>query len=213
MSIMEKKDYFLLLVSVLCFTFSSCNDNNMAKAVDGTWATSLNLKDEYGTPFTQNQTYKFTYIKDNAKDGGILKEYTKTTITEEMDDIEVTYTVSSSIKGEYEFIFGDLYITYNLNSLDVKVSDVDWKASDDMDFATKIDLLNMAFQGEELINEKELSKEIRKNSYKNFYEDYQSMNENDDNGCSYQEVKVGNDVLSFITKDSGRITLHKVSSK
>lgn len=205
------KHFLLSTIALLGIALTSCNDEKLAKSADGKWATSLTLKDEYGTPYTQGQTYVFNYVKSDSKDGGSFTEQTETAMTEEEDDFEVSYTAKTSIRGEWEIIFGDLYMTYDLSSLDVAITDVDYKLSDGTDFSTRLDYaeaaIGAAMFGQELINKKELAEEIRKNAYKSFYEVYESSN---DEGSYYEELKIENGVMSFQTSDVGRMRLRKV---
>ena len=211
-----KKKTLLQVITIMSFTLTACEDAKLAKEASGTWETTLNLKDEYGTPYDQHQTYTFQYIEDDMKDGGTLIECTETTLTEESDDIEVTYTAKTSIQGKYELIWGDLYITYNLSSLDVVISNVSYKISDTADLSTQLDYaqaaIGMALLGQELINKDELAEEIRKNAYKSFYETYEASNEEDEEGACYKEVKIENGTMSFVTSDVGRMHLKKVNS-
>ena len=102
-------------------------------------------------------------------------------------------------------------MTYDLSSLDVAITDVDYKLSDGTDFSTRLDYaeaaIGAAMFGQELINKKELAEEIRKNAYKSFYEVYESSN---DEGSYYEELKIENGVMSFQTSDVGRMRLRKV---
>ena len=124
---------------------------------------------------------------------------------EEVDDIEVSYTTTSTIKGEWEVIFGDLYFTYNLSTLDVAITNVDYQLSENADFSTKMDYaeaaIGMALLGQELINKDELTEDIRKNAYQSFYEDYESSN-NEGDGSYYEDLKIGNNVMSPLCSKS-----------
>lgn len=212
---MTKKHLFFFLFTMTCFILSSCEDAKLAKAVDGKWEANITLKDEYGTPYTQRQIYDFKYQESDDKDGGIVTESTITSMTEEVDDIEVSYTTTSTIKGEWEVIFGDLYFTYNLSTLDVAITNVDYQLSENADFSTKMDYaeaaIGMALLGQELINKDELTEDIRKNAYQSFYEDYESSN-NEGDGSYYEDLKIGNNVMSFKTSDIGRMELKRVKT-
>lgn len=212
---MTKKYLFFFLFTMTCFILSSCEDAKLAKAVDGKWEANITLKDEYGTPYTQRQIYDFKYQESNDKNGGIVTESTITSMTEEVDDIEVSYTATSTIKGEWEVIFGDLYFTYNLSTLDVAITNVDYQLSENADFSTKMDYaeaaIGMALLGQELINKDELTEDIRKNAYQSFYEDYESSN-NEGDGSYYEDLKIGNNVMSFKTSDIGRMELKRVKT-
>lgn len=212
---MTKKHLFFFLFTMTCFILSSCEDAKLAKAVDGKWEANITLKDEYGTPYTQRQIYDFKYQESDDKDGGIVTESTITSMTEEVDDIEVSYTATSTIKGEWEVIFGDLYFTYNLSTLDVAITNVDYQLSENADFSTKMDYaeaaIGMALLGQELINKDELTEDIRKNAYQSFYEDYESSN-NEGDGSYYEDLKIGNNAMSFKTSDIGRMELKRVKT-
>lgn len=208
------KKYLLPLTAALCIALSGCRDAKLAEAAEGTWQTTLELKDEYGTPYDQMQTYTFKHEPDALKDGGTFVEYTLTTMTEEVEDIEVTYTTETSIEGEWEVIFGDLYQTYWLQTLDVAVTDVDYRLSDKASLDTQLDYLGAAvvygMLGQEPIDKDELAEEIRKNAYQGFYASYEECNGMDGEGSCYDELTIKNGIMEFNTSDVGRIRLKKV---
>ena len=203
---------FILIIGLV---LSSCEDAKLAKAVDGKWETNITMKDEYGTPYTQRQIYDFRYEDSGDKDGGRVTEHTITSMTEEVDDTEVSYTATSTIKGEWEVIFGDLYFTYNLSTLDVAITNVDYQISENADLSTRMDyaeaVIGMALLGQELIDKDELAEEIRKNAYQSFYESYE-LDNNDEEGSYYEDLKVAENTMSFHTADMGQMELKRVKT-
>lgn len=207
----------LIVFTLLLLGFTSCSDAKLAKEMEGTWHVTLNMKDYEGTPYTQEQFYEFTNVKSDSKDGGTFIERTVNPIEEEVEGIAVKYTATSVISGEWEVLFGDLYMTYNLSSFDVFVDDVDYKFSDNIDYGTALDYMGAAIAsamfGQELIDKEELAKEIRKEVYKSLYEEYEQQNRADrEEGASYANLKIENGIMSFDTYDIGRMQLNRVDS-
>ena len=212
---MTKNIYPFILVLITGFILSSCEDAKLAKVIDGKWETNITLKDEYGTPYTQRQIYYFRYKDSDDKEGGTVTEQTITSMTEEVDDIEVSYTATSTIKGEWEVILGDLYFTYNLSTLDVDITNVDYQVSENADLSTRMDYaeaaIGMALLGQELIDKDALAEEIRKNAYQSFYESYE-LDNNDGEGSCYEDLKVAENAMSFKTADMGQMELKRVKA-
>ena len=103
---------------------SSCQDTQLAEQLDGTWHTSFTQKDEDGIPYTEEEDVKFIYMKSNAKDGGKFKEKVTIGTATEYYTVNESYKIVCTISGEWEIIGGDLYMGYDLSSLDVKVKDL-----------------------------------------------------------------------------------------
>lgn len=180
------KKYLLAVCVTLCL-LAGCSDEKLAREADGVWTTTLNLKDEYGTPYKEKQTYAFTYVKSDEKDGGTFVERIEAIRMEEDKGLKVTYKVLASINGEWEVIFGDLYQHYHIQTLEVVVTDV-------------------GGFGLGTILEDAMVKELRKNVYKNIREGYEAANH-----CCFLELSIKNNCMEFITDDIGRVKLEKIN--
>ena len=178
-----------LLAALAIFSLSSCDDSRLAEAADGTWEGSFKMKDEYGTPFMQHLTYEFEHIKSGDTDGGRFTEYRTMQRKEQESGITVTYTLKYQVEGEWEIFINDLYLTYDLQSIEVTVEDL--KCSS---FFVGINYL---------------TEEIRKNAYKMIYDDCEAVNNGE--GC-YANFEVDDNTLSFDTSDLGRMEFSRVDS-
>lgn len=200
-------------ITIIAIVFSSCNDSEMAKQLNGSWDCDMEMKDDEGNPYTQNRTLTFNYLEDATGFGGNFTEKNITNLSGTEDDIELNCTVTSTINGKYEVIAGDLWLTYNLSSLDVSVSNVNYDLSDDADFFSALSYLGNALPsamlGQEIVDKKELVKEIRRSCYQELYRNYESNND-DGNGACLEELKITNDAMSCKTADSGIVTLYRV---
>ena len=68
-------------------------------------------------------------MKSNAKDGGKFKEKVTIGTATEYYTVNESYKIVCTISGEWEIIGGDLYMGYDLSSLDVKVKDLNCELS------------------------------------------------------------------------------------
>lgn len=101
----------LFLGPVLC---GACDDADLARSANGLWYLKLNMKDEYGIPYTENQYLQFNFKESDEKDGGTFRETFQMDQTEETDGLQVTYKVQSTIHGDWEVLLEDLYMTYDV---------------------------------------------------------------------------------------------------
>lgn len=190
---------------------TGCQDNKLAQALEGKWIGNFDfiIKDE--TPYTQTLFYRFKYKESNKTDGGIFSEYRSYSMEEtiEEDNLLISYTVRSSIAGRYEVLFGDLILRYDPNTLSVTIDDVDMSVAGDP-FSTDeirksgnalIEIFTSPFEGE-------ITKELQKNAFKEFYEQYEQDNINEG---SYKNLTIEGDTLSFIASD-GLISLKRVNN-
>ena len=188
---MSTKNLLLLfLFPITLFIMNSCDDTQLAKDADGRWEGTFRIKDEYGTPQTQKVEYEFKYIEDNLTDGGEFTQTYAIDCEEQEDGINVKYTVKTEIKGTWEVIINDMYLTYNLSSLEVSIENLQCNAP-----------LWLA-GGSEAVSE-----EIRKNVYKSLYDEYETSN---DEGYYFAGLEVTDDKLSFETSDIGRMEFERV---
>lgn len=207
---MRRKGCFFFVVMLLTFCFVSCNDAELAKLVEGTWHTTLNMKEEDGTPYTVEQINKFTYVDSDIKDGGTFVERLVTTREENIEDVLINYTVVSTISGEWEVLAGDLHMVYNLSSLDVSVQGVDYGLSKNADFDTRLAYAGVEMLG--LIDKDEIRKEVYKEAYKDHQDLYKQFNKDEEGGKGYINLKIEGDVMSY-EDASGRVEMTRIGGK
>lgn len=197
----------LILSSVLLV---SCEDADLARSADGLWYLKLDTKDEYGIPYTENQYLRFHFEESDVKDGGSFRETLQANQSEEEDGIMVTYKVQSTIEGDWEVIWGDLYMTYNLYSLEVKISDMKFSVSDNADIMSQWNALGSIWDLS--MSKKQIAEEIRKEVYQNLRQKYEQDNADAENeGSCYRELQIEGDKMSFTTADFERVTLKRIS--
>lgn len=197
----------LILSSVLLV---SCDDADLARSADGLWYLKLNVKDEYGIPYKENQYLRFQFEESDVKDGGSFRETLQADQSEEEDGIKVTYKVQSTIDGEWEVIWGDLHMTYDLYSLEVKISDMKFSVSDNADIMSQWNALGSVWDLS--LSKKQIAEEIRKEVYQNLRQKYELDNADAENeGSCYQDLQIEGDKMSFTTADVERVTLKRIS--
>ena len=190
----------LLFISLI-FLLTACGDADLARSADGLWHARLKMKDEYGIPYTVDQYLRLRFEESDEKDGGTFKETMQMHRSEEEEGCKVTYDAHTSIKGDWEVIFGDLYMTYDLYSLDVSIENIEFAPAESSNILSQLD-----FMGEDYwnlnLNKESIREEMRKTAYKQIMADYRQHNEESENeGACYIDLQVEGDKLSFKASD------------
>lgn len=202
-----RKFVYLQVYGLAMFCFSSCNDAQLAEQLDGTWHTSYTQKDEDGVPYVQEQEVTFTHIASNTKDGGRFKEKVITAIETEEYDLDVSCKTVCTISGEWEIINGDLYMTYNLSTMNVEVKNMDCKLSNNAALGFSIlGISRVKFQNI-------ITAEIRRNTYQEMYKCYQQSNKENDKGGAFLDLSIEDNTMSYSTSDLGRLEWKRVENK
>lgn len=117
--------------------------------------------------------------------------------------------MSARVEGEWEFILGDLYMTYDLASLQVKMDDFDLNLTEDASYDMQLGMAGVALYegltGTDLLDKDGMCEEITDEWYQELYNIYQSDNENE---TCYQDVEIEGDVMTVGTTD-GRMRFHR----
>ncbi len=198
----EMRKFVCLLAygwAVLCLF--SCQDTELAKRLDGTWHTSYTLKDVDGIPYVEEQDVKFTHIESNIKNGGRFKEKVTAEIKAEEYSMNVSCKVVCTISGEWEIIGGDLYMVYDLSSMDVKVKGINCELSWDA-------ALGGSIPGIDYNNI--VADEIRKDTYREMYKTYRNSNKENDKGYCFLDLNIEDSIMSYSTSDLGRMEWMRV---
>lgn len=206
MKIIQKNNEVRKFVCLLAYGWvvvclSSCQDAQLAEQLDGIWHTSYTLKDEDGISYPEEQDVKFTHMKSNVKDGGRFKEKVASEIKTEEYDMNVSCKLVCTISGGWEIIGGDLYMEYDLSSMDVEVKDMNCELSWD------------AFVGGSVLGidyNNIIAEEIRKNTYREMYKTYRNSNEENDKGCCFLDLSIEGNTMSYTTSDLGRLEWMRV---
>ena len=120
-------------------------------------------------------------------------------IENEEENINVRCKTICTISGEWEIIGGDLYMTYNLSSMDVEVKDMNYELLENT--ALGFDILGI----DRIKLEDNITEEIRRNSYREMYKVYQQSNKETDQGFCFEDLSIEGDSMSYNTSDFGRI--------
>ena len=185
----------------MSFIMASCGDNELAQSADGLWYSKLNLKDEYGVPYTVEEYLRLIYEESNEKDGGTFVESIVSHNIDDDGEYQVTYDVHSTVSGEWEVLFGDFISVYDLYSLEIEIKNLKFLPSESADIISRLDFASDDIWS--LTLEKEsIKEEIRKGIYQQVLSDYRQHNYevNNENGC-FSDFQVNGDVLSYTASD------------
>ena len=190
-----------ILLILMSFIMASCGDNELAQSADGLWYSKLNLKDEYGTPYTVEEYLRLNYEESNEKDGGTFVESVVSHNIDDDGEYRITYDVHSTVSGEWEVLFGDFISVYDLYSLEIEIKNLKFLPSESADIISRLDFASDDIWS--LTLEKEsIKEEIRKGIYQQVLSDYRQHNYevNNENGC-FSDFQVNGDILSFTASD------------
>lgn len=185
----------------MSFIMASCGDNELAQSADGLWYSKLNLKDEYGVPYTVEEYLRLNYEESNEKDGGTFVESIVSHNIDDDGEYQVTYDVHSTVSGEWEVLFGDFISVYDLYSLEIEIKNLKFLPSESADIISRLDFASDDIWS--LTLEKEsIKEEIRKGIYQQVLSDYRQHNYevDNENGC-FSDFQVNGDILSFTASD------------
>lgn len=201
--------------NILCLTltWTSCSDTQLAEAIDGEWTNTQQLTDEEGIVHTETTRYSFNYIDNKTKDGGRFVERTYIKQNCEEDGMVVSCCMSAFIKGEWEFIWGNLYMTYNLASLRVIMDDFNINLTKDASYNMLLGMAGITlFEGltdTDLLDKDGMSKEIKNKWYQELHQIYESNNKNE---ACFTDVKINDNIMTVGT-DEGKLRFYRVSQK
>ncbi len=190
---------------------TSCNDEDLAKVVKGTWTTGEHWEeDEDGKPISLCTTYIFRYNPKASYDGGTFAELGEFSTSGEFGDFIIDISLSSIITGKWEVLFGDISLEYDPSSLEVDIDDIDVRMSDDADYYTRLLYQEMLTEGF-LTNSdiKEISDEIRKE----IYDEIRIVMQDDDCKDVMRDVMVEGETMSYDDDEEGHVTLTRVNNE
>ena len=190
-----------ILLILMSFIMASCGDNELARSADGLWYSKLNLKDEYGVPYTVEEYLRLIYEESNEKDGGTFVESIVSHNIDDDGEYQVTYDVHSTVSGEWEVLFGDFISVYDLYSLEIEIKNLKFLPSESADIISRLDFASDDIWS--LTLEKEsIREEIRRGIYQQVLSDYRRHNYevDNENGC-FSDFQVNGDVLSYTASD------------
>jgi hypothetical protein len=202
----------VLLISLILLFISSCKDSEIAKDIEGTWKRSYVTSYDDGTKSHVNEQVTFAYdTADKEKDGGTFTEICTGQEEDDEDEINARYRWVSKIEGTWKIELGTLYQHYNLSTLEVEIGkdDVDWKFKDEAYLWNDWDeLLTIGLHTQQTIY-----KELKKETYKQLFQSYKSLNDQNNEDIGFPEVQIKGNVMSFETDDMGKVKFYRVKEK
>ena len=199
----------ITFVLFCCLALTSCNDEDLAKQLEGTWQSSYVTAYDTGAKERIEMTITFQYDENNEdEDGGTFVEE----LFGKVKDIDLMFidgTVNcqyhSRIEGTWSVDFGDLYLTYNVTTLEVEVN----KSDVDLKLERFTDQLNMASYMMETWSDPtdEIVKEAQKDIYKELFHQCKRHNTEE---APFADLKVSATEMSYETSDLGRMKFRRV---
>lgn len=125
-----RKSYSVSVLA-LCFLamlMCSCTDMGMARELAGKWETNYITAHSDGEKDSITETLSFVYDEDSSDDDGTFTESLNCQ-TNEMSEEEYLYSLhyKSVVSGRYEVVGGDLFLKYDLATLEVIIKEDDVK--------------------------------------------------------------------------------------
>ena len=210
--IMRKNINFQLSVFVLATllaSLTSCEDNKLARDMNGTWKGSFVTTYDDQSRENQDIYIKFDYVPSDTKDGGTYVEVRKGTINDvDVGVAKMNAGYCSYIKGEWEVLNGELEIKPDVSTLKVNINPDEVKVNYDNSWMTLENLYEE--YGSSVYSRQEFISDMQKDVYKELFDEYKEDEDNAD-AASFQDLKVNGETMSFKTEDAGTITLHKTN--
>lgn len=195
--------------AVLCTLLVSCDDNRLARELNGTWRGSVSTSYDDQSQERQTIFATFLYDKDGDTDGGTLVEERKIKMTNmDLDDYTADAVYHSRIEGTWEVIWGDSYIYYDVSSLQVTVNEkevnIHWQ-SISQPFNALSDFLSYGYNVKT-----DLTRQLQKNAYSELFKSYKEDAAQAED-APYVDLKVNGNSMSYETSDVGQLTFTRIS--
>ncbi len=193
---------FLFMLVIVSLT--SCEDQKLAKAIDGSWKIGNITMEEDGIPYTGSIMYSFVYnpkLKD--RDGGLFVEFRDVEFKHNEEGITLSGNIDVSLQGDWEILNGDLILTYDESKVNVSINNFYSNIPEIAEYYNSRQLLDMYMAGEYLpgYNEPvdyfpsmdEMSEDLKKEAYQ------ETLNELRKSGYeqTYNNIEIKDDVLTF----------------
>lgn len=173
-----------LLLSI--FILTGCEDYSLSKNIDGKWEGSYVMSYDDGEKDSIDEFTTFKYEDNSVDDDGSFIERRKCK-TNDIVDNGIHYAVSytSSISGRYEVIGGDLYLKYDLSTLEVNLIGLNGGIKYESH-----DILGYTYDTSTYIDRDELKKQIFRSLWMTY-----KKNSNEDIAC--RNLKIKGDEMSY----------------
>lgn len=207
----------MLFIAILTITpLIGCSDGRIAKELDGAWQTQYISSFDDGEKDSTTEVLTFIYDQESSKDNGSFIE-SRNCKTNELDEDNYTYKIHymSTVSERYKITGGNLYLNYNLSTLDVKIDRKDVKitpkslekAYDMFNQALTVGVLGDAAGTDD--DWKQIAESCKKETYKNLFHLYKDITSNEK---PYENIKIDGNNMSYDT-DDGAVYYIKINGK
>lgn len=194
---MRKYAFLVFVTSFLAMFMCGCTDMSMAKKLAGNWKAHYLSVYSSGEKDSITECLSFSYDDESVDDDGAFTERLECK-TNEITEGDYVYTVhyESMVSGRYEVLGGDLYLKYDLATLEVMMHDDDVKLKA-KNFPAALDMLNEFVTTFEEPKH-EFVKECKKDIYASLFTLYKS---NSSDNMSFQNLKIEGEKMSYRHED------------
>ena len=207
---MKSNNFLLGILAFFPLFFTSCNDSELAKKLDGSWEGSYTISSADGSKEKVQSIYSFNYDESRKDDDGtfVAMLIGHRNEADPGFDGTITFEYQSQIEGRWEVLMGTLYLYYDMNSLEVSVDPdkIKVKFDNDMDQLDYINGYIDYFSTTLRTPMEDLAKEAKKDVYESLFIQY---NQHDDDE-GYPDLEVSDNEMSFETQDLGRMVFHRI---
>lgn len=197
------------LTIMMSFSLTSCQDNTLAKAMDGTWKGHITTHYDDQSIENEDIYIQFDYMESNEKDGGTYIEVRDCNAKDiDLDDTKLDVHYTTYIEGEWEVLAGTLSMKPDVSTLKVNVHPNDVKQNYQSvsavldNIADVMDIFGESTRG--------LVTAIQKQLYTNLFHEYKSE-ENNAEDEFFDDLDVNENAITFTTGDVGKTTLKKAN--
>lgn len=175
----------------------SCSDMSMARELSGEWKAHYITAFSDGEKDSITEYLSFEYDEESVDDDGSFTERLDCQ-TNEITEEDYKYTIhfESSISGRYEVVDGNLYLKYDLTTLEVVINDDDVRLRP-KNLSGALNLLNAFFATLE-VPQQEFLEDCRKNVYSILFKLYKSNSADDVSG---QDLHIEGESMSYKHED------------
>lgn len=207
---MKSNNFLLGILAFFLLIFTSCNDSELAKKLDGSWEGSYTISSADGSKEKVQMLYSFNYDESREDDNGTFVEMLIGHRNDSDPGFDGTLTIEyqSQIKGRWEVIMGSLYLYYDMNSLEVSVDpdDIKVKFDNDLDQLHYINEYMDYFSSTLRTPKEDLAKEAKKDEYESLFIFY---NQHDEDEC-YSDLEISDTEMSFKAQDIDCMIFHRI---
>lgn len=199
---------FKMLFVCLCVVdCTSCSDIKLAEELDGTWKGSVTISYDDQSKEVQEVYQKFKYFEDNIDNDGNIVEVRDCQVKDvDLDGMTMDVKYRTYISGTWEVLNGDLYIKYDVSTLNVKIS------PDDVELRENNALVGLALLAGMLggYTPYDIVNDLQKDLYKDLFHQY-GEDVDDAGEIVLPNLNVSDDVISYELSDVGTVKLKRTN--